>query len=95
MEDAPIHSGPAGVSGHSVGCEDKPLLPGAAFCSHSHHPSAHVHDRQGFLSLGDEMCMYLSGTPSDNTVHLHKILYKIGFGLEKDCNFLIPSVGHN
>ncbi len=62
--DASLHSDPARVPGRPVGGEDESLLPGTAFCSHSHHPSAHAHDRQALQCHGNEMCTYLSESVS-------------------------------
>lgn len=61
--DALLHPNPAGVPGHPVGGEDDRLA-GSSFLSHPHHPSAHVHDRQGVLRHGDEMrkCLSVSAT---------------------------------
>lgn len=60
--DASLHSDPACVSGCPVGSEDESLLSGAAICAHSHHSSAHVHDRHSLFRHGDEMCKYLSAS---------------------------------
>ena len=56
IKDASVHADPASVLGRPVDGEDECLLPGTAFRSHSHHPSAHGHDWHTLHSQGDEMC---------------------------------------
>lgn len=59
------------MPGCPVDGEDECLLSGSAFCPHSHHPSAHVHDRQDLLCHGDEMCKYLCVSATFNPPRTH------------------------
>lgn len=61
------------MPGHPVGGEDESLLSGSAFCSHPHHPPAHVHDRQTLLCHGDEMCKYLFIIYAHDLVYEHEL----------------------
>lgn len=73
------------MPGCPVDREDESLLSGSAFCSHPHHPSAHVNDWHALHCQGDEMCKYISASFTTVSGTHYGVVRYVGFSVVTGC----------